>query len=169
VTKPNPNLLPDDLIWAEDGHLSDVALGALGDGQAAIVPENARDHATTCETCAVAMGHAALLSSDLGVAMRAPVPAAAIEKVPVPWLAIVGALVVAALGSASSLLQTSTGILQAPSAFARQIPLGLHAGSALVRGIANGAGPLVTFGCAALLFAAGAIVARSMPRAWTSE
>ncbi|MEO8875643.1 MAG: hypothetical protein ABI461_08660 [Polyangiaceae bacterium] len=169
MMKPNPNLLPDELIW-EGQHLSEIALGALGDGQDAIVPEKARDHAATCETCAVAMGHAAMLSSALGNAMRAPTPAAAaIEKVAVPWLAIIGALIVAALGSASSLLETSLGLMHAPISLAQEIPLTFHAASALLRGIMNGAGPVVSFGCAALLFGAGAMVARSMPRAWSSE
>ena len=167
--KENPARLPDELIWSEDGHLSDIALAALGDGQDAIMPEKARDHATTCESCAALMGHAAMLSSELGDAMRARVPIQAAERVPVPWLAIIGALFVAAAGSLSSLLESSIGIAQAPSAFAHQAPLALHAGTALLRGITNGVGPLATFGCAALLIAAGTMVARSMPRAWSSQ
>jgi hypothetical protein len=166
--KPNPETLPDELVWSEDGHLSDIAITALGDGQDAIVPEKARDHATTCESCAAQMGHAAMLSSELGDILRAPIPTPATDRVPVPWLAIVAAIFVAAAGSLSSLFESSS-LVDAPSAFAHQAPLALRAGSALVRGVANGLGPLATFGCAALLIAAGAMVARSMPRAWSSE
>jgi hypothetical protein len=166
--KANPALLPDELIWSEGGHLSEIAIAALGDGQDAIVPEKARVHALSCESCAAQMGHAAMLSSELGQAMRAPIPVAMPERVPVPWLAIVGAIFVAAAGSLSSLFESSS-IVDAPSAFAHQAPLALHAGSALLRGIANGIGPLASFGCAALLVAAGAMVARTMPRAWASE
>jgi len=166
--KANPALLPDELIWSDDGHLSEIAIAALGDGQDAIVPEKARDHALSCESCAAQMGHAAMLSSELGQAMRAPIPVLAVERVPVPWLAIVGAIFVAAVGSLSSLFESSS-FADAPSAFLHQTPVAFHAGSALLRGIANGIGPLASFGCAALLVAAGTMVARTMPRAWASE
>jgi hypothetical protein len=166
--KANPSLLPDELVWSDGGHLSEIAIAALGDGQDAIVPEKARDHALSCESCAAQMGHAAMLSSELGQAMRAPIPVASAERVPVPWLAIVGAIFVAAAGSLSSLFESSS-IVDVPSAFAHQAPLALHASSALLRGIANGIGPLASFGCAVLLVAAGAMVARTMPRAWASE
>jgi hypothetical protein len=162
----NPDMLPDDLVWSEGGHLSDVAIAALGDGQDAIVPEKARDHAATCEACAAQMGHAAMLSSELGAAMRAPVPAPIAERAPVPWLAIIAALLVAAVGSLSSLLENPISLVESPNAFVRETSLAFHAGSALVRGVTNGLGPLVSFGCAALLFATGAMVARSMPRVW---
>jgi hypothetical protein len=164
--KANPALLPDELVWSEDGHLTDIAIAALGDGQDAIMPEKARDHALSCESCAAQMGHAAMLSSELGEVMRAPVPIAAVERVPVPWLAIIAAIFVAAAGSLSSLFE-SHSLVDAPSAFAHQAPVAFHAGSALIRGISNGLGPLASFGCAALLVAAGAMVARSMPRAWS--
>ncbi len=165
--KPNPEMLPDDLVWSEGGHLSDVAIAALGDGQDAIVPEKARDHATTCEACAAQMGHAAMLSSELGAALRAPTALPIAERAPVPWLAIIAALFVAAVGSLSSFIENPIALAESPNAFAREASLALHAGSALWRGVVNGVGPLVTFGCAALLFAMGAVVARSMPRAWS--
>jgi hypothetical protein len=164
--KANPALLPDELLWSEDGHLTEIAIAALGDGQDAIMPEKARDHALSCESCAAQMGRAAMLSSELGEVMRAPIPTPAVERVPVPWLAIVGAIFVAAAGTFSTLFESSS-LVDAPSAFAHQAPLALHAGSALLRGIANGIGPLASFGCAALLVAAGAMVARTMPRAWS--
>jgi hypothetical protein len=164
------DMLPDDLVWSKGGHLSDVAIAALGDGQDAIVPEKARDHAATCEACATQMGHAAMLSSDLGVAMRAPIPAPQqspeSERAPVPWLAMLAALVVAAVGSLSSLFENPSALVESPNALVRQSSLALHACAALVRGVVNGLGPIVSFGCAALLFATGAFVARSMPRAW---
>ena len=166
MTKANPNILPDELVWADGGHLSEIALGALGDGQLEIVPENARNHATTCEACALQMGRAALLSSALDEALQAAPLLPANERAPVPWLAIVAAFMVAAVGSVASLLQAPGGIASAPSTFAREAPLAFHALTALLRGIANGAGPALTFGGAAILFAAGALVARSMPRTW---
>jgi hypothetical protein len=164
--KPIADILPDDLIWSEGGHLSDIAIAALGDGQDDILPEKARDHAASCEACAAQMGHAAMLSSELGAVMRAPVPAVVIERAPVPWLAIIAAMLVAAAGSLSSIFENPSALAESPNALARQGSLAFHAGAALVRGVMNGLGPMVSFGCAALLFAIGAFVARSMPRAW---
>ncbi|MEO7113556.1 MAG: hypothetical protein ABI183_24165 [Polyangiaceae bacterium] len=167
---PNPDMLPDDLVWSEGGHLSDIAIAALGDGQDAIVPEKARDHALTCDSCAAQMGHAAMLSSELGAVMRAPIPGPALlpegERAPVPWLAIIAALLVAAVGSLSSFIENPIALTESPNAFVRESSLAFHAGSALFHGIANGLGPLLSFGCAAILFGAGAVVARSMPRTW---
>ena len=155
------NLLADDLVW-EGEHLSEIALTALGDGQDAIVPKKARDHAASCEACGALMGHAAIASMQVGHALKAPLPEIATERAPVPWLAMIGAMIVAILGSAPSLLET-------PRALVHQAPVALHAANALLRGLAGGLGPVVNFGCAALLILAGAMVARSMPRAWTSE
>lgn len=165
--KPNADMLPDDLIWTEGGHLSDITIAALGDGQDSIVPEKARDHAATCDACAAQMGHAAMLSTELGAVMRAPIPAVVTERAPVPWLAIIAAMLVAAVGSLSSIFENPSALAESPNAFVRQSSLALHAGSDLVHGIMNGLGPIVSFGCAALLFATGAVVARTMPRAWS--
>lgn len=155
------NLLPDELVWSGE-HLSEIALTALGDGQDEIIPKNALDHARSCESCGAAMGHAAIASMQVGHAMRAPIAAVTVERAPVPWLAMIGALVLAIVGSAPSLLE-------APHALVHQAPIALHAASALLRGLAGGLGPAVNLTCAAFLILAGAMVARSMPRAWSSQ
>ncbi|MEO8801301.1 MAG: hypothetical protein ABI551_25640 [Polyangiaceae bacterium] len=161
MTNPNEPLLPDELLW--DGeHLSEIALTALGDGQDAIVAERARDHGVTCEACAARLGRAAIVSMQVGEALRAPVPVALAVRVPVPWLAIIAALLLAVLGSLDS-------IFGVPRALVHQGPVAMRAASALFRNLSNGVGPLASFACAALLVMLGAIVARSMPRAWTSE
>ena len=161
MTTPNEEVLPDELIW-EGEHLSEIALTALGDGQDAIVPERARAHASTCEACATQLGRAAIVSMQVGEALRAPAPVVIAERVPVPWLAIVIASVLAALGSLDS-------IFGAPRVLVHQGPVAMRAVSALFRNVSNGVGPLASFACAALLVMLGAFVARSMPRAWTSE
>ena len=156
------NLLPDELVWSGE-HLSEIALTALGDGQDEIIPKNALDHARACESCGAAMGHAAIASMQVGHAMR-PIEEIAIgqERAPVPWLAMIGALILAIVGSAPSLLE-------APRALVHQAPVALHAANALLRGLASGLGPAVNLTCAAFLILAGAMVARSMPRAWSSQ
>ena len=150
------NLLPDELVWSGE-HLSEIALTALGDGQDEIIPKNAKDHAASCDACGAAMGHAAIASMQVGHAMRTPLAEIAAERAPVPWLAMIGALVLAIVGSAPSLLE-------APHALVHQAPVALHAANALLRGLAGGLGPVVNLACAAFLILAGAMVARSMPR-----
>ena len=157
------HLLPDDLVWSGD-HLSEIALTALGDGQDEIIPKSALDHASTCESCAASMGRAAIASMQVGHALRIPMAEIAValgrDRAPVPWLAMVGALVLAIVGSAPSLLE-------APHALVHQAPIALHAANALLRGLAGGLGPVVNLACAAALILAGAMVARSMPRTWS--
>ncbi len=155
------NLLPDALVWSGE-HLSEIALTALGDGQDKIIPQNALDHAASCESCGAAMGHAAIASMHVGNALRAPIAEVTIERAPVPWLAMIGALVLAIVGSAPSLLE-------APRMLVHQMPVVLHGANALLRGLAGGLGPAVNFACAALLILAGAMVARAMPRAWSAN
>ncbi len=55
-------LLPEELLWADGGHASDVVLTALADGEDAIVPEVARRHVGNCVHCTHALGRVALLS-----------------------------------------------------------------------------------------------------------
>lgn len=160
MTNEDHDLLPEELVW--DGeHLSEIALTALGDGQDAIVPARARDHAASCDTCGAAMGHAAIASMQVGHAMRVPL-AESVERVPVPWLAIAFALVLAIVGSAESLLDTPRQLLH-------QAPFALHAVSAVLRQLAAGLGPAVQLAVAGISILAGVMVARSMPRAWSSE
>ncbi|NVL83606.1 hypothetical protein HWN75_25860, partial [Escherichia coli] len=54
--------LPDDLVWAEGGHASDVVLTAIADGQIAIVPPAVLAHVDHCPSCTTHLGNAALLS-----------------------------------------------------------------------------------------------------------
>ncbi|HQB46901.1 MAG TPA: hypothetical protein PLV85_25015 [Polyangiaceae bacterium] len=59
-----PRMIPSDILWQKDGHLSDVALDALADGQDALVPLCVREHANECEPCAIRLGDAFLLSAQ---------------------------------------------------------------------------------------------------------
>ena len=54
--------LPDELLWSDGGHASDIVLTAIADGQLEIVPPNARAHVETCTKCMQHLGNAALLS-----------------------------------------------------------------------------------------------------------
>ncbi|PKN48616.1 MAG: hypothetical protein CVU63_04515, partial [Deltaproteobacteria bacterium HGW-Deltaproteobacteria-20] len=62
-------MMPIDILWQDDGHVSDVAVDALADGQEAIVPLPVRDHVNECELCAGRFGEAVLLAMQVGQVM----------------------------------------------------------------------------------------------------
>jgi hypothetical protein len=93
--------LPEALIWIDDGHLSEIALTALADGQTGILPADAMAHLEGCDACARRLGEAALLSADTGAAVAlvaAEQRAAARRAARIPLVAIAAALAVAVLG-----------------------------------------------------------------------
>jgi hypothetical protein len=83
--------LPDELLWADDGHVSDVVLTALADGQRAIVPAAATAHVERCSACMMHLGNSALLALET---RRMLVPA----RRRVPRAAVAFGLVAAVLG-----------------------------------------------------------------------
>jgi hypothetical protein len=153
-------LLPDDLLWADGGHASDVVLTALADGQTSIVPSAVRAHVERCETCAAHLGNAALLSLYVGAELEArkkheTVP----ERLPLPRLAIVLGLVVAVLGLVPSLLAGDA------TYFALQdIPLVARAASTLLRHVPEGASLVLTYGGSMVLVVAALAATRLLPK-----
>ncbi len=71
MTKRAPEQLPDELVFEADGHVSEVALTCVADGEIAIVPPQALSHLEGCEQCTARLGAAALLSIGVGEALRA--------------------------------------------------------------------------------------------------
>ncbi|WP_156338066.1 hypothetical protein [Chondromyces crocatus] len=63
--------LPLELVWRDDGHLTEVALTVMADGELSLLPGDAAPHASHCATCASALGAAALLSLRVGGALGA--------------------------------------------------------------------------------------------------
>ncbi len=94
-----PELLPDELLWAEGGHASDIVLTAMADGQAEIVPRTVLTHVNGCQLCTTHLGNAALLSlhTDRELAMVAR-EADAAARAPFPRLAVFLGLAFAAIG-----------------------------------------------------------------------
>jgi hypothetical protein len=87
------SMLPDELLWSEGHHASDVVLTALADGQHAIVPNSVRAHVTECPICTAHLGHSALLSLEAQRVLAVPP-----VRRPFPRLAVALGLVTAALG-----------------------------------------------------------------------
>jgi len=72
-----PEQLPTELVWTADGHLGEVAMTAIADGEEAILPREAFGHLGVCETCAAGVESAASLSASVTRALGAPLLAIA--------------------------------------------------------------------------------------------
>ncbi len=119
ATMEDLDKLPADLVWQEDGHLSDIVLASIADGEASIVPLEAFTHLDHCDECTTRFGAEALLSkhaaellaevsrSAEASAVIAPrsigvVAVDGLSKLPKP--AFFGALFLAAMGALPALL-----------------------------------------------------------------
>ncbi len=163
--------LSNELVWQADGHLTEIALTALGDGEAAILPEGAAAHAAACAGCSAALGRAALLSLRAGEAIRearalapaaakAPRPEAPAGR-PLPVAAILAALAVAAIGAAPGLAGLASDPAESASRLLRAITVAFRAGRAVVAGGAPAWIAPLTWVSAAIFVSIGLAVARA--------
>jgi hypothetical protein len=159
----NDELLPDELLWADGGHASDVVLTALADGQLDIVPAAVRSHVETCTTCNQHLGNAALLSLHAGAevaALREHEQALATARRPLPRLAIALGLAVAALG-----LLPEVGALR--TFLFHDVPLVASGAQTLGGRLVDAggvAGLVLTYGTSVLLVAMGFALVRLLPK-----
>lgn len=189
--------LPDELVW-QDGHLSEIALTALADGEEAILPEQAAAHAAGCGACGAALGHAALLSLRVGEALReAPAPAVAQAALPeearaaeagaaggaasasvapspawpLPVAGIVAALVIAAIAAAPGLILNRGELPEILQAAGVAMAMAGRAVRAVVGGAAEAPGwfAALPWMSAAVLVVIGLAVARAGQRRVTVE
>jgi hypothetical protein len=79
-----PEQLPIELVWTEEGHLSEIAMTAIADGEEVILPRDAFGHLGLCEVCAAGVDGAAALSIAVSRAFSNSAPAVATEAVEVP-------------------------------------------------------------------------------------
>lgn len=162
-------LLPDELLWADGGHASDVVLTALADGQTDIVPATVRAHVEHCSVCTTHLGHAALLSLHAGAELAAKAEHEhATARRPLPRLAIVLGLAVAAIGLLPSILDPQGDVTAVQSFVTRDVPLflrGLRTLAVRLGEPGSAAGIFVTYGAAVLLVAMAVAVVRFLPNA----
>jgi hypothetical protein len=152
----NPELLPDELLWAEGGHASDVVLTCLADGEHAIVPKVVRSHVERCEACMVHLGHAALLSLHSDRDLRH------LQKpAPLPRVAIALGLAAAFLGLVPSLVNHGL------SHMIESLPLYARGLTTLVHKLEPGV--FTTYAAALTLFAMGIAAVRFLPKKETSR
>lgn len=162
-----PELLPNELLWAAGGHASDVVLTAMADGQVEILPVEVLTHVNGCAMCTRHLGNAALLSLHTGreLAVLDRVSHAeekAAARRPFPKLAVAFALLCAVLGSLPSLVSAPSSLGNARSFATHDVPLlysGLQTlGHKLPLGVAT------TYGAAALVVVMAFALVRLLPK-----
>ena len=68
-----------ELSWCDDGHVSDLVVSALADGQSELVAEEAAEHVDECELCTDRLVRMASLSLSFGEDLRAAFPERAVS------------------------------------------------------------------------------------------
>jgi len=160
MTHPR-HTLDNRLLWDEQGHLSELAVTALADGELSLVDPAAVGHADACPACANRVGQAALLALDLSEALL-ELPARAAPRVvakrrPLPLGLLAAALSIALLGSLPNL----SGLWRVPALLVHALPALVRA-SLLVLHSPSGSRALAIAGVAsaALLLLMGITIAR---------
>ncbi len=160
----DPELLPEELLWAAGDHASDIVLTALADGQQAIVPMPVRLHIERCTACMAHLGNTALLSLhvDRQLAVRAEHDRVTARR-PLPRRAIGIGLVVAFAGLVPSILDGEA----TARALTDNVPLFLRGLGTLVRRLdapGSPAGLIVTYAAGAMLVVMGLALVRVLPK-----
>lgn len=149
-------------LWLEDGHLSDAALAALGDGQIESASEEAAHHAESCASCATRLATLATLAVEVDAAL-APIAAErarAARRFPAGL--VLAALVLAGVGLAPSLADRSFHALSIATSLPELVPQLAGAAGAIAAALSQGPfGAAVAFSVFAVLALSGAIIARS--------
>jgi hypothetical protein len=163
-----PEQLPTEIVWTADGHLSEVAMTAIADGEEAILPRDAFGHLGVCEACAVGVEGAASLSATVSRALTSPVPADVPAAAPVrlvfPVWAVTLVMTIAAVATLPNLGPTRAWVSRALWVLREGTPvLTRQAASLLPR--AWSWLPLMSLTAAMLLLLVGLSVARLAPRA----
>jgi hypothetical protein len=180
--------LPGELLFEADGHVTEVVLACLADGELALVPEAAAAHVDACDTCTDRLGTAALRSLSAGEALleigattvmtataARPAPQAEVVPIqraretpasqrarrPLPYAAIGAALLVAIVASAPGILDAAAAL----PGLLRSVPVLVRVVVSLLRGAPEGlltAALLLKWISAVVLIMAGWVVARAM-------
>ncbi len=165
--KPPQAVLPDELVWAQGGHASDVVFTALADGELEIVPVEVQRHVESCPTCIEHLGNAALLSvytaAEMGALRDAEVPA----RLRLPVGAIGAALALAVLGLVPRLLDPQPEPSSLRTFVLHDVPLVAQGVATLARKVfepGNPAGLFLTYAAALMIVAMALAVVRFLPQ-----
>lgn len=168
--------LPEELLWAEGGHASDIALTTLADAQYEIVPRSVMDHVANCAACTSHLGNAALLSLHTARQIQIAKSAGALEtapksvpvKRPLPRFMIAIGLAVAGIGLVPSFLGGNA--FGGVSTLRHDLPLFAHGlYTSLQHASGTRAGLIFTWGAALVLSMMAFAVVRLLPKKETSR
>lgn len=160
------DMLPSELLWQDDGHVTNVVVDTLADGQDDVVPAVARDHVDACDLCTQRLGDALLLTVQVGEALQATVRSASVSRPwPIPVPAILAAVVIAALGTLPTLGSVAERSTELAKTILALIPNLTHAALALNRtGEVGSQLATLSMASVAVLLLCGFVIARAMPR-----
>jgi hypothetical protein len=169
--------LPDEQVWQDDEHLTDLALTAIADGELGLLTAAARDHVDGCDHCTARLGDQALMTLSVHEALNhtpvvelvaAPVPVQAAR--PLPTAALLLGLLIAVLGALPALFQAPAWLGDLPATLTRVAPVTLRVAASLMKVASTSSASLVVLWtvAAVMLAVIGMIVARLAPReaAW---
>lgn len=165
--------LAPDLTWQPDGHVTEVALTMIADGEHALVLPGAIAHVDACEACSARLGSAAMLSLRVAdeapllaeaLARATPVPVSSPRTRPLPVGAIAVALALAALGAAPSLAEVPERLPGLLASVVRLAPMLMRSAVVLVESAPSEIAPALSWVTAAFLMMTGLGVARAMSR-----
>jgi hypothetical protein len=149
----------------DTGHLNEEALTAAADGELELLSGEAEQHLEACDLCHQRLGDAVLLAMNVHEAMQE----AALMRAPVriPAGAIIGALVVAALGALPFAVDLPETLAHSVATLLRGLPVlvtALFTAAHKLGGDSPLAVALVWCAAAVTLATAGIAVARGAPR-----
>ena len=186
----NHDELPESECFDDGGHVTDVVLTCLADGESAILPAAAEAHLDACDTCTGRLGVSALLSLNASSALLASTeeraclrliaatPALASPSLapssrrrrPMPFGAIAAALLVAAMGALPGLMDTLRTLRAVVPDYFHALPIWSHAIEAVLRSMmASRSTTLLRWLIAAAFIGAGTLVARATTRRRSME
>jgi len=156
-----PEQIPSELVWTSEGHLTDVAMTAIADGEEAILPGEAFGHLGACELCVRGVDRAASLSTAVTHALASPEPERARRAFPV--LAVAAVIALSALTALPSLGAARESMVQLYRVLPELLPILIRSITTLAKSASRWI-PLLSLASAMLLFVTGWSVARLAPR-----
>ena len=189
MTTENHEKLPESECFEESGHVTDVVLTCLADGESAILPAAAELHVDACDACTTRLGVEALLSVNASSALLASTEARAPLRIvaatpalpagraamslspssrrrrPLPMGAIAAALLIAAVGALPGLTDTLDTLRTVVPDLLHALPICLRAIEAVIRSMMQSRSTTVLrWIIAAAFIGVGTLLARSMTR-----
>lgn len=167
-------MLPAELLWEDDGHLTEVALGAIADGEDALVSPKAVLHLDDCDRCLSALGvmarRAEIVAEVVASSAQHEAPASLVAvsgkraAMRSPRFAIASGLVVAVLGALPILARFPSFVSLVTFVFTRGLPVLMHMAAELWVSVDSRVAGLLPLAAALVLVVTGTMVARALPR-----